>query len=181
MSRAIPATSDRRARLALLLAALSALFLFAGTLLAPVLDERAPALGGWVRMAYTPVCHQLPARSLTVAGGLQAVCARCSGLYLGGVGGLTFGALWLARSGRRPRLVWLAVAVAPTFIDAVLPWVGLPGLPNVPRMLLGIFTGAVVASFLAVGIAELFRVKRNRTRSESLIHDAIPVLEDSDG
>ena len=79
----------------------------------------------------------MPERSLAVGNGYQAVCARCAGLYAGGVAGLFLGA-WLVVGRRRlaPALFW--VGILPTVIDAVLPWIGLPGLPNVPRLLLAV-------------------------------------------
>jgi hypothetical protein len=62
--------------------------------------------------------------------------------------------LWVAR-GRRPRPVWLAWAAAPSIIDATLPWIGCPGLPNAPRLLLALAPGAVAGWFLSVALAEL--------------------------
>lgn len=38
------------------------------------------------------VCHQLPGRTLTIAGQKLPLCARCTGIYLGALFG--FGALW---------------------------------------------------------------------------------------
>ncbi len=112
------------------------------------------------RLAYSPLCHQLPERSLAVGGVLQAVCARCAGLYLGGVLGL-LAATWLLPRGRgrvRPRL--LLLVAAPTLLDVLLPWLGLPGLPNVPRLLVALPLGAIAGLLLATGIADLFSAPR---------------------
>jgi hypothetical protein len=64
--------------------------------------------------------------------------------------------------GRRkpPRPFWLAVAVAPTIVDAVLPWFGLPALSNVPRLLLAVPAGLLAGIFLAIGIYDLFLTRR---------------------
>ncbi len=62
----------------------------------------------------------MPERSLVIGAGTQAVCARCSGLYLGGVAGLWAGALLLFRSRLRPRPLWLAVAITPSLVDFAL-------------------------------------------------------------
>jgi len=144
-----------RSGLAVALAALLALAFFAGTLLAPLLMGAGHAAGSLLTWLYGPLCHQMPERSFALASGHQAVCTRCAGLYLGGVAGLIVAVGWVGRRRIRLSPVWLAVAVAPTLIDAVLPWLGLPGLPNGPRHLLAWPAGFAAGSFLAVGIADL--------------------------
>ena len=127
MTRTTDSNRDPMTRLALVGVTLAALAFFVGTLAAPLLSSRGMIGGALLRAAYAPVCHQLADRSMAIADGTQAVCARCSGLYLGGVIGLAAGTLWLAAGGRRPRPLWLALAVAPTAVDWLLPWVGWPG------------------------------------------------------
>lgn len=172
---------SRRARLAVLVAAALAFLFAAGIFFAPVLDSTGSPWGKVLRLVYAPVCHQLPERSLAVGGVPQAVCARCAGLYLGGVAGLAAGALLLAGTGRRPRPLWLAVALAPTAVDALLPWLSLPQLPALPRLVLAIPGGAVAALFLAVGIADLFAFESRARPPGPLFHNASPVLEEVDG
>jgi uncharacterized membrane protein len=135
--------------------AVAALIFVAGTYLPPAM--KAAGMGGsWIVSAvYAPLCHQQPERSLGVLQGTQAVCARCAGLYLGGVAGL-FAAAWFAIGKRRgPRPVWLAYAVAPTVVDALFGWLGLPALSELPRLLLALPAGFVAGIFLAVGITDL--------------------------
>jgi len=177
--RTIP-TRDSRARLALLAAtALAALF-FAGTLAAPLLERAGSGWGSALRLVYGPVCHQNVERSIALGDATQAVCARCSGLYAGGVLGLFAATLWFAGSSRRPRLFWLVLAVAPTLVDALLPWIGVAALPSVPRLLLAIPTGCVAALFLAVGIADLFSSDCNDQRTDNYVQ--LPrALEEVDG
>jgi len=164
-----------------LVAAVLAMLFTAGIFLAPVLDNAGSRWGRVMRLAYAPACHQLPERSLTVGGAPQAVCARCTGLYLGGVAGLGAGALLLAGTGRCPRPFWLAVALAPTAVDALLPWLSLPQLPGLPRLVLAIPGGVVAALFLAVGIADLFTFETEARPPGPLVHNASPVLEEVDG
>jgi uncharacterized membrane protein len=162
---------ERRARLAVLGVALAAAAFWAGTFLAPVLDGAGSRWGGVARAVYAPVCHQSPERSLSPAGAPQAVCARCSGLYLGGIAGLVAGALLLAGTDRQPRPLWLAVAVAPTALDALLPWLGLPQLSNLPRLVLAAATGAVAALYLTVGLADLFTPRHDPRPLGPLVHN----------
>jgi uncharacterized membrane protein len=172
---------NRRARLAVLVAAVLALLFTAGIFLAPALDTAGSGWGKVLRFVYAPACHQLPERCLTVGGLPQAVCARCAGLYLGGVAGLAVGALLLAGTGRCPRSLWLAVALAPTAVDALLPWLSLPQLPGLPRLVLAVPGGAVAGLFLAVGIADLFTFESKARPPGPLVHNASPVLEEVDG
>ena len=152
---------ERHQRLALSLCALFALLYTAGIFLPVLLQRGAPATD-WVRLAYSPMCHQLPGRSLHVDGVLLAVCSRCTGLYLGGAAGLSLAAWFVVGGRNRPRGIVFLLAVAPTIVDAVLPWIGLRGLTDLPRMLLAIPAGFVAAWFLAVGIADLFAGGRRR-------------------
>jgi uncharacterized membrane protein len=146
-----------RASLGVLSIALAAALFTAGTFAAPRLETVAPGWAPALRALYAPVCHQRPERSLAVGGGHQAVCARCSGLYLGGVAGLALGAL-LARRGRlRPRAAWLAAAALPTALDATLPWVGFAGADNLTRLLLALPLGCIAGLFLARGLEDLFQ------------------------
>ena len=149
------AEPSRAARRAVFVAALLAFAFLVGTTLAPWLQNERPTSATLLRLAYAPLCHQLPERSLVIGSAHQAVCARCSGLYLGGVAGLVIAGVWVV--GRRsPSPIWLAVAVVPTLIDAVLPFIGLPGLTNLPRLLVAAPSGFAAGLFLAIGIYDLF-------------------------
>jgi len=171
---------DPRARLAVLVANSLAVLFFAGTLAAPLLDRAGSGWGPALRLVYAPVCHQSVERSIVLGDATQAVCARCAGLYAGGVLGLVAATLWLAGTDRRPRTVWLALAVGPTVLDALLPWIGVAGLLNVPRLLLAIPAGGVAALFLATGIADLFSSDRKLQRPDTYVQ--LPrALEEVDG
>jgi len=150
-----PKRTRGRARLLVLGVACLAVVYTAGTFLSPALMSAGGPWGGLLRLSYAPVCHQQPERSLPIGDGFQSVCARCSGLYLGGVAGLFVGGLFLVGRRSAPRPIWLAVVALPTLVDALLPWVGLPGLPNLLRLLLSWPVGFVAALFVARGIEEI--------------------------
>ncbi len=135
--------------------ALAASAFVAGTWIAPLLIEADHPAGRWLHWVYSPLCHQQPDRSLEVASGHQAVCARCAGLYVGGALGLLVGAVLLGAVSSRLRPIMLLVVAAPTALDALLPWLGLPGLPNTPRLLLALPAGLMAGLFLALGIADI--------------------------
>ncbi len=148
-------------RLAVLITFLLAAAFVAGTYAVPLLHDAGSPWAGRLHWAYGPLCHQLPERSIAVGAGVQAVCSRCSGLYLGGLAALAFGGFALSGLARRIRPIWLLWALAPTAVDALLPWIGIPGLPNLPRLLLALPAGFVAGLFLAAGVGELVSRSRN--------------------
>jgi uncharacterized membrane protein len=167
-----------RPQFAVFCIALAALIFAAGTCLPPVM-ESADLNGSWLlRLMYAPICHQQPERSFNILQGTQAVCARCAGLYLGGVAGL-FAAAWFVIGKRRgPRPIWLAYALAPTAVDALCSWLGMPSLSELPRHLSAWPAGFVAGLFLADGISDIevsFRAWQSsggeRSRSSSLVED----------
>jgi uncharacterized membrane protein len=146
--------------LTLLVATLAATLFATLPSVAPLLDDEGLRAGTYIRLAYLPLCHQIPDRCLHIGPGPIAVCARCQGLYLGGVLGL-----WLATatSGRiRLRPVWLFITVSPHLVDLALGLVGLPNAANWPRLAMAIPTGLVCGLLLAEGIVDLVRMGLER-------------------
>lgn len=141
--------------------ALLALLFASGVVVAPSLQNAGRPSGLLLRLGYSPLCHQLPERSLHLEGSPFAVCARCTGLYAGGVIGLLFGGLLLVGRPGGPRPAWLAWVVAANAVDAALPWIGLPGLPNLPRLLLALPAGFVAGLLLTRGIEDLLSSDRS--------------------
>lgn len=128
-----------------LLAALLALAAFGAAAGAPALEaagkKNAAAL---LRAALSPSCHQKPERSLSVAGGKMALCARCAGIYAAiPIALLALGLLW-----PRPRvnrgLTASAIFLVPMAADGTLQAIGLYDAPLV-RVLTGAAAGAGIA------------------------------------
>jgi uncharacterized membrane protein len=153
-----------RARRVVLLFGLAAVIFVGGTWLVPVATRADWPGADLMERLYAPLCHQISGRSFAWGGAPQAVCARCAGLYVGGAAGV-IAAAWLVVGGRRPRPVLLAIALVPTLIDVALPWVGLPGLPNLPRGIVALPAGFVAGLFLAVGLEDLASRRTPRTPS----------------
>ena len=112
---------------------------------------------------FSHVCHQMPERSFYIEGQPYAVCARCTGLYVG----LAFGALLypLARSLRRrdtPARAWLIVAAAPTIIDFALNFFGLWSNTHLSRLMTGALLGAVSAFYVIPGLVDLSQIDWRR-------------------
>jgi uncharacterized membrane protein len=103
------------------------------------------------------ICHQLPERSFFLDGRQLPVCARCTGLYLGGAAG--FLGWMFAKSARgwpsiavppRAALTVVAAAAIPTAISYFTGVTGVWDGSNVTRAMLavplGVAAGAVVSA-----------------------------------
>jgi len=159
MGRFEQGTSARRperiARTAVVVAAAAAAVWLAGALAVPALSGagRSDAAGA-LHALYAPLCHQRPARCLTVAGEPMALCSRCAGLYAGGIAGLIAGAAAAAWR-RRVRPAVFFVAVAPTALQWLSVRFGAPDPGVVARAVLSLPAGAACGWFLAHGLGDL--------------------------
>ena len=128
--------------------------------LAPVIGQRAGAgvfLSGLTYLAGSVVCHQLPDRSFHLAGAQLPVCARCTGLYVGGALGSIAWLVWrrvrprdAASLDRRRATMTIAIVAAPTIITGATAFLGVWDVSNTSRALLalplGVAAGAVLAA-----------------------------------
>ncbi len=140
-----------RLRLAVLTAA-------AGLVCAVVVLIPEAEIAGWygaslLRPVFQPACHQITDRCLDLGAGPLPVCARCAGLYAGGLVGLLVTLL----SGHRfqPPLRWLAAAATPSIIDFILGFTGLPTLANWPRFVAALLPGLVVGLMVAEAVCRM--------------------------
>jgi len=115
--------------------------------------------GAGVYLAGSLVCHQLPERSFHAHGAKWPVCARCSGLYIGGAAGVLLA--WLA-GGRRAavpfgawRGILLAMAV-PTAVTVAAEWWNPAWSSGLVRALAAAPLGAAFGALLAASMS--FRV-----------------------
>lgn len=130
--------------------------------------------GGLIRLAYAPLCHQLPSRSLVVCGEPMALCARCFALYAGfWAVGMLYSVVWLSPwRGHRPRdpIPWpvLVLCLAPMALDggaqmAIWPewseqgvrWHALWESTNALRLITGGLAGAGVGAWVYPLLARL--------------------------
>ena len=102
------------------------------------------------------ICHQLPDRSFFLNGRQLPVCARCTGLYLGGAAGVLGWCAWKISRGWRPismppraAIRTVAVAAVPTAITVATAITGLWDGSNVTRALLAVPLGATAGAVVA--------------------------------
>ena len=98
------------------------------------------------------VCHQFSERSLHYGGQKLPVCARDTGFFLAFVACFVVLLLFYGRSGKRyPRaavVVFLAVLIVPSVVDAITSYAGLRESSNAVREITGALAGTGAAALL---------------------------------
>jgi uncharacterized membrane protein len=135
-------------------------------------------LGGILYAFFSPLCHQVDARSFHLFGGPLAVCGRCSAIYFGFLSGtIAYPFAWNLLRGVRPGRMFLFVAVAPMLLDVMLEVTGLHESSNALRAVTGAWFG-ILLPFLIIpgaveGISQLFaRPNPHLIQSEKGLIDA---------
>lgn len=120
-------------------------------------------LAGTLYQAFSYACHQQPERSFFVAGHPFAVCARCTGLYIGfASAALLYPLLRSLRRTHPPERKWLFFAVGPLAIDFGLGLLGIWQNTHTSRFLTGALLGAVVVFYVMPALVELSQRFRSR-------------------
>lgn len=147
------------------LVVLAALLVFTGW----ILNTPPGLLGKLDAIAYA-VCHRIAERSFHIGSLALPLCARCSGMYLGAMTGLTFQSILGPKRGKAPH--WSIIAVLLAFVVAfgidgsnsylylikqVRPGF-LPQIPNiyVPNNTLRLLTGSGMGLGIAVMLFPAF-------------------------
>jgi uncharacterized membrane protein len=161
-----PGAVQKKMLLIFVVTAASSLLWLGGILLAPYLASRSSPWADLAYFFYRPVCHQIADRSLVGFGQPLAVCARCTGIYLGFLVGL--GIYPFIRGWRRPalpsgRLFWL-VSV-PIGLDTAAHFLGLWDTSNTARLATGILWGIILPFYAMSGIADLVLSRKKRLKS----------------
>ena len=110
------------------------------------------------------ICHQRPERSFFIDGHQLPVCARCTGLYLSGAGGLIGFAVFKAARRWRPIALdpwragrWLVVAAIPTALSLASGTLGVWDGANITRALIALPLGATAGAIVAAAATKDLR------------------------
>jgi uncharacterized membrane protein len=117
---------------------------------------------GWVDAAsalylgFHAACHQIPERSFHIDRYPFAVCARCTGVYVGLTAGIVLYPLLrtITRSDFPPRQ-WLFLAALPTTLDFALGVTGIVENTHLSRFLTALLLGVGVAFYVLPGLVSL--------------------------
>ncbi len=111
--------------------------------------------------AFSHVCHQTPERSFYIAAYPLAVCARCTGLYVGFAVAVAFCPVMTSvKRTHTPERKWLFIAAAPLAIDFALGFLGIWENNHVSRFVTGALLGAVSVFFILPGLVQLSLYQR---------------------
>jgi uncharacterized membrane protein len=120
----------------------------AAVLAAPLLESSA------IYAAAGLICHQLAERTFHFGAGPVAVCARCLGLYAGGLAGLIAGEwLGVARGGTARARALVGLAAVPTAATLAAEWLLAWPVGNHARFVAALPLGAAAAYVVAAAIA----------------------------
>ncbi len=131
-----------------------------GMLLAPLLGAVAPGLSAFLYSLYSPVCHQMDARSFHLFGEKLGVCSRCFTIYWGFLLSLAvYPVVRQLNSTALPKRRWIALAILPMLVDVCLSLFGLHESTLVTRGITGLLFGLIMPFYLLPplleGIAQL--------------------------
>jgi uncharacterized membrane protein len=107
---------------------------------------------------FSYICHQIPERSLNIAGHQLAVCSRCFGVYVGLLTGMLIYPLWRRVDEIEPiPRFWLFLSLVPITIDWSLTIFGIWENTHVTRFVTGLILGAACATFIVPALVEIVR------------------------
>ena len=140
----------RRTYLMILLGAAT----WCGLILAPPLFAASgePALAALLYGFFRPICHQIDGRSLHLFGLPLAVCARCSAIYIGFLGGTL--AYPFFRDPPIPGRAFIAVALLPMLLSVGAGMLGVNDGGNAGRVVTGGWFGLLIPFLLIPGAIE---------------------------
>jgi uncharacterized membrane protein len=134
-----------------------------GIIAAPYLRSRGSGWAAFLYACFAPICHQRPDRSFQAFGYPLAVCARCSGIYLGAFLGLL---VYPFRRGfevlKLPKIATLALVSTPIAIDAAGNLLGFWNSGQVFRLATGLFWGSILPFYFLTGVGELLTAARKK-------------------
>jgi uncharacterized membrane protein len=131
-----------------------------GIVLAPSLSTTLPGVSSFLYSFYSPICHQIDARSFHLFGEKIGVCSRCSSIYFGFLLSLALYPFFRKlQAPAFPQRHWIALAVLPMLIDVFMNFTGIHESTLLTRAITGLLFGIILPFYLIPplleGIAQL--------------------------
>ncbi len=125
---------------------------------APYLKSQSSTCGHLIYVVFSPTCHQMPSRCLTLFGNPLAVCTRCLGIYLGFLLGTSIFPFCRGRmSVSLPQPKILILLTIPIVIDTAANVVSLWVSPHWLRLSTGLVWGTVLPFYFIPGVIDVFK------------------------
>jgi uncharacterized membrane protein len=125
---------------------------------APYLKSQSSVYGNLIYAVFSPTCHQIPSRCLTLYGNPLAVCTRCLGIYIGFfLGTSLFPVFHGLKSESHPKAKILILMSFPIVIDTAANVVSLWASPHWLRLATGMIWGAILPFYFIPGITDIFK------------------------
>ena len=116
-----------------------------------------PLAGMLVHACYSPLCHQIPERTLFLFGAPMAVCARCAAIYMAFTAAVSLVVLRPhAAVFRRVSPAFLLLFLAPMLVDVAFDGAGIRSSTLASRLLTGAPAGFILGLFAADGWRRAF-------------------------
>ena len=107
---------------------------------------------------FSYICHQIPDRSLHIAGHQLGVCSRCFGVYFGVLAGVVVYPLWRRLDETEPlSRVWLFASLIPITVDWSLTVFGIWENTHLSRFVTGLILGFACATFIVPAVVDITR------------------------
>ncbi len=122
-----------------------------------LLSNGHPYIGRIIYETFSRLCHQIQDRSFFVEGNPFAVCARCTGLYVGFAAGVSVYPLMRSLKNVTTPPRWLLfLACVPIGVDFSLGFFGIWNNTHTSRFITGALLSVVSAFYVLPGLIELF-------------------------
>ena len=149
--------TDNIAKMAYVIVLLSVLVWFTAIILPAFWQSQGNLVAAFVlRKIFAPFCHQKVERAFFLWDYPLAVCARCTGIYLGVVlGSVIYPLIRDYRRSDVPATKYLIMALSPTTIDFLLKIFHIWENTHLSRAITGIIAGIAIAFYVVPAIVSL--------------------------
>lgn len=114
------------------------------------------SLASFIYQIFSPLCHQMESRSFLLFELPLAVCARCTGIYIGFLAALLYLLFTLNKPLKTiPKKRYLFLLLSPALLDFILNVFGIFSFPIFWRAFTGFLLGVILTFYIMPGICEI--------------------------
>ncbi len=148
----------KKIRIVYFLTLLGVLLWLAAIFAAPYLESQSSSFSRLIYVIFSPTCHQIPSRCLTLYGYPLAVCARCLGIYVGFfLGTCLYPVLRSFKSESLPKFRTLLFMTVPIVIDTAANMLSIWASSHAVRLATGIIWGVILPFYFIPGIIDVVK------------------------